>query len=103
MTYRIRGKRGKRWAAEMMSLATERFSPPPIFSLSLIRRRASFRCERSERAEPPPFLSNCQNLFRRHLHPTEREQLLAKVLEGCAEVINRAVNDEKPVVKTVGG
>ena len=48
MTYRIRGKGGKRWAAEMMSLATERFSPPPIFSLSLIRRRTSFRRERSE-------------------------------------------------------
>lgn len=26
MVYRVRGKRGKRWAAEMVSLATERLS-----------------------------------------------------------------------------
>ena len=46
--HRVRGKRGKRWAAEMVSLVTERLSPPPIFSLPLIRRRTSFRCRRQE-------------------------------------------------------
>lgn len=46
MVHRARGKRGKRWAAEMVSLATERLSPPPIFSLPLIRRRTSFRRRR---------------------------------------------------------
>ena len=53
MVHRARGKRGKRWAAEMVSLATERLSPPPIFSLPLIRRRTSFRCRRQEVAESP--------------------------------------------------
>ena len=46
MTCRARGERGKRWAAEMVSLATERLSPPPIFSLPLIRRCTSFRRRR---------------------------------------------------------
>ena len=54
MTCRARGKRGKRWAAEMVSLATERLSPPPIFSLPLIRRRTSFRRRRQEVAESHP-------------------------------------------------
>ena len=53
MVHRARGKRGKRWAAEMVSLATERLSPPPISSLPLIRRRTSFRCRRQEAGEIP--------------------------------------------------
>ena len=72
MTCHIRGKRGKRWAAEMMSLATERFPRPPIFSLSLIRRRASFRRERSERAEPPPRKRSL--LGERHFPAKARER-----------------------------
>ena len=46
-------KKWKRWAAEMVSLATERLSPPPIFSLPLIRRRTSFRRRRQEAGEIP--------------------------------------------------
>ena len=53
MVHRVRGKRGKRWAAELVSLATERLSPPPIFPLPLIRRRTSFRCRRQEAGEIP--------------------------------------------------
>ena len=34
MVHRARGQKGKRWAAEREFLATERLSPPPIFSLS---------------------------------------------------------------------
>jgi hypothetical protein len=29
MVHRVREKKGKKWAAEMVSLATERLSPPP--------------------------------------------------------------------------
>ena len=61
MTCRARGERGKRWAAEMVSLATERLSPPPIFSLPLIRRRTSFRRRRQEVAESHPRQSACES------------------------------------------
>ena len=50
MVCRIRGQRGKRWAAEKRYPATERLPLPPIFSPSLIRLHTSFRRERSERA-----------------------------------------------------
>ena len=42
-----------------------------------------------------------QHLLRRHIHPAEREQLLAQVFEGRAEVIDGVVDDEEAGVVVV--
>ena len=46
--------------------------------------------------------SQRKDLLRSHLHSVEREQLLAEVFEGGAEVVNGVVGDEEAVVETVG-
>ncbi|MBR4911603.1 MAG: hypothetical protein IKZ54_02015 [Bacteroidales bacterium] len=42
-----------------------------------------------------------QHFLRHHFHPAERKQLLSRVFEGRAEVIDSIVDDEKAVVVAV--
>ena len=83
MTCRIRDKKGKDGRQSQIP-ATAPFPRRPSFLFGLIRRRASFRRERSERAEPPPRQSTqCERAEPPSRQRTQRERATRPLTPPC--------------------